>query len=65
MPMMHNMEVITLMQCPRTYTPLKKINVGKVAVYISEACGGVFFENQSLMLFECPMKNVVKHLRRI
>jgi Zn-finger nucleic acid-binding protein len=49
-----NMEVETSMQCPRTNTPLKKVNVGKVPVYVSEACGGVFLENQTLKLFKCP-----------
>ena len=48
------MEVKTSMQCPRTNTPLKKVNVGKVPVYLSEACGGVFLENQSLKQFERP-----------
>ena len=42
------------MKCPRTRTPLKKVSVGKVPVYISEACGGVLFENQMLKSFECP-----------
>tara|TARA_R110002167_G_scaffold28926_24_gene96830 strand:+ start:3535 stop:4038 length:504 start_codon:yes stop_codon:yes gene_type:complete len=42
------------MLCPRTNTQLIKVNVGKVPVYVSEACGGVFLENQSLKLFECP-----------
>ena len=42
------------MKCPRTRTPLKKVSVGKVPVYISEACGGVLFENQTLKSFECP-----------
>jgi Zn-finger nucleic acid-binding protein len=42
------------MQCPRTDSPLKKINVGKVPVYVSENCGGVFLTNQTLHLFECP-----------
>ena len=41
------------MQCPRTATVLKKINVGNVPVYISEACGGVLLENYSLEKFEC------------
>jgi uncharacterized protein len=42
------------MHCPRTKTPLKKVSVGKVPVYVSEACGGVLFENQTLKDFECP-----------
>ncbi len=54
------------MQCPRTHTPLKKIPVGKVPVYVSEACGGVFFENQTLNYFKCGHedrgKALVKHL---
>lgn len=44
------------MLCPRTNTALKKINVGKVSVYVSEACGGVFFENQTLKLFDSTQK---------
>ncbi|GGF70083.1 TFIIB-type zinc ribbon-containing protein [Alteromonas lipolytica] len=40
------------MQCPRTATPLTKVNVGKVAVYVSEKTGGVFLTNQTLALFE-------------
>lgn len=42
------------MKCPRTNTTLKKINVGKVPVYVSEHCGGVFLESSTLSLFECP-----------
>lgn len=43
------------MDCPRTKTPLKKVNVGKEPVYVSEACGGVLFENQTLKNFESPL----------
>lgn len=54
------------MDCPRTKTPLIKVNVGKVPVYVSEACGGVLFENQTLKDFECPSdkrgKALVNHL---
>lgn len=42
------------MNCPRTRTKLKKINVGKIPVFVSEKCGGVFLENRTLTLFECP-----------
>ena len=56
------------MYCPRTKTALKKINVGKVPVYVSEACGGVLFENQTLKDFECPSdkrgKALANHLSR-
>ncbi|GGO65558.1 TFIIB-type zinc ribbon-containing protein [Bowmanella pacifica] len=41
------------MYCPRTYTDLRKVKVGGIAVYVSESCGGVFLENQTLKLFEC------------
>lgn len=40
------------MQCPRTHSPLTKVNVGKVPVYVSEQTGGVFLTNQTLCLFE-------------
>lgn len=54
------------MDCPRTKTPLKKVNVGSVPVFISEACGGVFLETQSLKNFECAQgkrgKVLVEHL---
>lgn len=54
------------MKCPRTHTDLKKINVGKVPVYVSQSCGGVFFENQTLKLFdsfsEKRGKALVEHL---
>jgi Zn-finger nucleic acid-binding protein len=56
------------MFCPRTKTPLKKISVGKVSVYVSESCGGVFFENQTLKQFECSNdkrgKALANHLRQ-
>ncbi|MBF7074451.1 zf-TFIIB domain-containing protein [Glaciecola sp. MH2013] len=54
------------MECPRSKTPLKKINVGKVPVYVSEQCGGVFLESSTLSLFECPTSErgqaLVNHL---
>jgi hypothetical protein len=37
-----------IMLCPRTKSPLMKVNVGKVPVFISEACGGVFFDNSTI-----------------
>ncbi|TCI01075.1 GTP-binding protein EngA [Corallincola luteus] len=40
------------MLCPRTKTPLKKLKVGGIEVDVSEACGGVFFDNQELSKFE-------------
>tara|TARA_R110000744_G_scaffold143323_1_gene255176 strand:+ start:5260 stop:5493 length:234 start_codon:yes stop_codon:yes gene_type:complete len=30
------------------------MNVGKVPVFVSEACGGVFFENATIQYFEKP-----------
>lgn len=54
------------MICPRTQTQLKKVNVGKVPVYVSEACGGVLFENSTLKNFESHTdkrgKALAKHL---
>lgn len=54
------------MKCPRTNTELKTVKVGKVPVYVSEECGGVFLENQTLKLFECPKDRrgeaLAKHL---
>lgn len=54
------------MKCPRTDSILTKVNVGKVAVYVSERCGGVFLENHTLTLFECAEsdrgKALSKHL---
>ncbi len=56
------------MLCPRTQSTLKKINVGRVPVYVIESCGGVFLENQTLKQFECPRDErgeaLVKHLRQ-
>ena len=52
------------MDCPRTQTPLKKVNVGKVPVYVSEVCGGVLFENQTLKSFECPSEKRGKALAK-
>ncbi len=39
------------MQCPRTGEELKKVKVGGVEVYVSQACGGVFLDSQSIVLF--------------
>ncbi|WP_395342469.1 zf-TFIIB domain-containing protein [Ningiella sp. W23] len=52
------------MKCPRTGLALKKVNVGKVSVFVSENCGGVFLENQTLILFECPEKDRGKALSK-
>ena len=56
------------MKCPRTQTKLTRINVGKVPVFVSEACGGVFLENQTLALFESPQEErgraLETHLRQ-
>jgi Zn-finger nucleic acid-binding protein len=55
-------------KCPRTNTPLNKVNVGKVPVYVSEKCGGVFLEHQTLKLFESSQlergKALAKHLKK-
>lgn len=40
------------MKCPRTGSPLKTIKVGKIAVDVSEECGGVFFDNLELEQFD-------------
>ena len=40
------------MKCPRTGSPLKSIKVGKIAVDVSEECGGVFFDNSELEQFD-------------
>ena len=40
------------MKCPRTGTELKEIEVGGVKVDISEACGGVWFNNFELQHFD-------------
>ena len=56
------------MKCPRTQTKLTRINVGKVPVFVIEACGGVFLENQTLALLESPQEErgraLEKHLRQ-
>lgn len=56
------------MDCPRTGTSLKTAKVGGIPVYISEACGGVFFENQALKNFELPNDRkgevLVEHLKQ-
>ncbi|MFS1424092.1 zf-TFIIB domain-containing protein [Shewanella sp. 10N.286.48.B5] len=40
------------MKCPRTESNLKQIKVGGIAVDISQACGGVFFDNHELAHFD-------------
>ncbi|MFT5879913.1 MAG: Zn-finger nucleic acid-binding protein [Moritella sp.] len=40
------------MKCPRTGSLLKTVNVGKIAVDVSEQCGGVFFDNHELDKFD-------------
>ena len=56
------------MKCPRTQSELTLIKVGKVPVFVSEACGGVFLESQTLALFEFPQEErgraLEKHLRQ-
>ncbi len=46
------------MKCPRTNTDLTPVKVGGITVDISEACGGVFFDNHELEHFD------EKHERR-
>lgn len=36
------------MKCPRTGSLLKTVKLGKIAVDVSEECGGVFFDNLEL-----------------
>ncbi|WP_299269021.1 zf-TFIIB domain-containing protein [uncultured Psychrosphaera sp.] len=54
------------MKCPRTGTKLKPVKLGPIQVEISEKCGGVFFDQKELELFNDPADikgNVlVKHL---
>lgn len=54
------------MKCPRTNTTLKKVTVGKVPVYYSNACGGILLETQTLSKFENPKEKrgnaLAKHL---
>lgn len=40
------------MNCPRTGTPLKEIEIDGVVVDFSEACGGVWFDNFELGKFD-------------
>lgn len=40
------------MKCPRTGTELKEVEIGGVKVDISEACGGVWFDNFELKKFD-------------
>jgi Zn-finger nucleic acid-binding protein len=42
------------MKCPRTGRPLKTIKVGRIAVDVSEECGGVFFDHSELEQFDQP-----------
>lgn len=56
------------MQCPRTTTTLKEVKVGGISVFISESCGGVFFDNQQIKNFERPEAKrgdaLANHLRQ-
>ncbi len=36
------------LKCPRTQTPLKEVTIDGIKLDISEACGGVWFDNQEL-----------------
>lgn len=40
------------MKCPRTGTELKEVEIDGVKVDISEACGGVWFDNYELKKFD-------------
>lgn len=40
------------MLCPRTGTPLKEIEIAGVRLDLSEACGGVWFDNFELSKFD-------------
>lgn len=40
------------MKCPRTGTELKKITIEGITVDVSEACGGVWFDNWELIKFD-------------
>lgn len=40
------------MLCPRTGTPLTQVRVGGIEVDISEACGGVFFDQREIEAFK-------------
>jgi len=41
-----------VMKCPRTGTPLKSVEIHGIVVDISEACGGVWFDNYELQKFD-------------
>jgi len=40
------------MKCPRTHTNLKQVNIQGITIDLSEACGGVWFDNYELMKFD-------------
>lgn len=40
------------MKCPRTGTEMKEIEIGGIKVDISEACGGVWFDNFEIKKFD-------------
>lgn len=40
------------LKCPRTNTPLKEVELDGVVVNISEACGGVWFDNFEIKKFD-------------
>jgi Zn-finger nucleic acid-binding protein len=56
------------MKCPRTGTPLKTLKVGGIAIEISEACGGLFFDNLELDKFnnsdEIRGSALAKHVKQ-
>lgn len=56
------------MNCPRTGSKLKSVKVGGITVFISESCGGVFFDNTILKSFEAPTEKrgqvLAKHLQQ-
>ena len=56
------------MKCPRTNTNLKSVKVGGITVDISEACGGVFFDNYELEHFDEKHERrgevLVEHLKK-
>lgn len=56
------------MKCPRTGDDLTVVKVGKIAIEISEKCGGVFFDNRELEAFdeqhEKRGKVLVDHLKQ-
>ena len=55
------------MKCPRTGENLKVVKVGGIEVEISEACGGVFFDNFELEKFDEKSEKrgevLVEHLK--